>query len=414
MSDGQTHREVAQMTKTTSNDDHIWTLLEPYSRWGAGPDLERAARLMGPEIRQLASGVVITGSNGKGTVTYLTAELLRRDGLRVGRYVSPHLWSITERVSIDGTSVSRAELAHALQRVLDESDPSDLQAASQFELLTAAAVRLFHSHAVDTVVWEAGLGGRFDPTRLVPKHAAALTSVALEHTTILGSTPIEIALEKSAIANTYGTTHSVPLVVGPLAPEVIKRLSEQQPLIYPADISVKTALGGAHQIDNARIAASLATLVSNQKRTHVDVSELVIPCRTECVRPRSLDTPAVWVDVAHHQSAIRALVPWLSSLPKPLSIIFGSSQDRDPGGMIAYLPSDATVIISEAPYKPARVEDIITPRTVVPCPQLNEALDYASAITSPQGTIVVLGGLYLAAAAAALLRGQRIDAMRWR
>jgi folylpolyglutamate synthase/dihydropteroate synthase len=413
MSDGANPLEVAEMPKTNLNDERIWKLLAPLSRWGNGPDLDRTTRLMGAQLGELPKGLVITGSNGKGTVTYLTSALLQRDGLRVGRYVSPHLWSITERISINNTAVSADVFADALECVIQENDERDIQAASRFEVLTGAAVRLFSAQNVDTIVWEAGLGGRLDPTRLVPKYAAALTNVSLEHTAILGSTALEIALEKAEIARMVDSDDYVPLVIGALAQDLVDTLESRQPIVSPPKIPVKLSLGGPHQKSNAQIATCLAEIVSQRQRRQVDFSDVNVPCRTECIRPGKYGQPALWVDVAHHESSIVALLPWLQQLPRPLSIIFGVSNDRDSKPMLNALPAHANVILSEAPYKATPVGQIDTELMVNRCPNLDDAIRLANRTSAPVGSIVVLGGLYLAAAAAAIIRGHKIQRLRW-
>ena len=401
------------MPQRKPKDDTIWQLLSRFSRWGSGPDLERAKRLMGHDINKLPRGIVVTGSNGKGTVTYTAAALLKRAGLRVGRYVSPHLFSITERVAIDGTPITADALSTALLRVLHESEPDDLALASRFEVLTAAAVRLFAAQQVDTIVWEAGLGGRFDPTRLVPKHTAVLSSVSLEHTAILGKTLHTIAQEKAAIAKDLERPEYAPLILGQLPPEIIHDIQAQQPVLQPKPIPVRNAHLGHHQRTNARLAATATAVVTGDDIPFVDMADIQIPCRGECIRKATLGTPALWVDVAHHESALNAMRPWLEALPKPLTLIFGISNDRDPTPMLEALPEQASLIISEAPYKAMPVDKIDTRRPVERRACLDDAIARATVLSAPNGSIVVLGGLYLAASVAMLFRTQSIDGLRW-
>ena len=133
--------------------------------------LDRMRRLLtalGSPQEQFAS-IHVVGTNGKSSTVRMTAAILRRHGLRVGSYLSPHLVSFAERVRIDDADVSGAEFAAAIQRAaaaaekVDRTAPSD-DHVTQFELLTAAALDCFARAGVDVAVVEAGLGGRFDAT----------------------------------------------------------------------------------------------------------------------------------------------------------------------------------------------------------------------------------------------------------
>jgi dihydrofolate synthase / folylpolyglutamate synthase len=135
----------------------------------------------------------VVGTNGKSTATRTIAELLRAEGLRAGAYTSPHVSGWHERLDCDPASF---ELAVA--RVRGSSEPLG---ATQFEVLTAAALAEFAEVGVDVAVVEAGLGGRLDATNVVDAPVVQLTNVALEHTEVLGETPEEIAKEKLAVAH---------------------------------------------------------------------------------------------------------------------------------------------------------------------------------------------------------------------
>jgi dihydrofolate synthase/folylpolyglutamate synthase len=149
------------------------------------------ARLGDPQNAYPAIHVV--GTNGKSTATRTIAELLRREGLRVGAYTSPHVAGWHERLDCDEASFERAvaRVRHAAEEL----------GATQFEVLTAAALLDFAEQGVDVAVVEAGLGGRLDATNVVDAEVVLLTNVALEHTEALGETLEEIAQEKLAVAH---------------------------------------------------------------------------------------------------------------------------------------------------------------------------------------------------------------------
>lgn len=123
---------------------------------------------------------------------------MHAQGLRVGLYVSPHLIKYPERIEIDGRVVSDEDFTRGIEVALDAAARAGVQ-ATEFELLTAAALWLFAREDVDWAVLECGLGGRWDATSVVDPQVAVITGVALEHTAILGDTIEKIAGEKAAI-----------------------------------------------------------------------------------------------------------------------------------------------------------------------------------------------------------------------
>jgi dihydrofolate synthase/folylpolyglutamate synthase len=152
---------------------------------------ELLARLGDPQERYPAIHVV--GTNGKSTATRTIAALLRSEGLRAGAYTSPHVSGWHERLDCDPATFERA-----VARVRGSAEPLG---ATQFEVLTAAALSEFAESGVDVAVVEAGLGGRLDATNVVDAEVVLLTNVSLEHTEVLGETVEEIAKEKLAVAH---------------------------------------------------------------------------------------------------------------------------------------------------------------------------------------------------------------------
>jgi dihydrofolate synthase/folylpolyglutamate synthase len=166
--------------------------LESLSPWPEEFGLERMRRLLrdlGEPQRRYPS-IHVVGTKGKSTATRTIAELLRAEGLRVGAYTSPHVAGWQERLDTDPET-----LVGALERVRPHAD-----GATQFEVLTAAALAEFAAQRVDAAVVEAGLGGRLDATNTIDARVVHLTNVGLEHTDVLGETREAIAREKLAVA----------------------------------------------------------------------------------------------------------------------------------------------------------------------------------------------------------------------
>ncbi|MBV8064830.1 MAG: hypothetical protein JOY73_04855 [Actinobacteria bacterium] len=167
--------------------------LSPWPSDGFGLERMRAllAELGDPQRRYPAIHVV--GTNGKSTTTRLTEALLADAGLAVGAYLSPHVRGWSERIRVPG---GEADFEAAVSAV---REPAERLGATQFEIVTAAALLAFAEAAVDVAVVEAGLGGRLDATNVLDAGVVVLTNVALEHTEVLGDTRELIAAEKLAV-----------------------------------------------------------------------------------------------------------------------------------------------------------------------------------------------------------------------
>ena len=173
----------------------------PYPKFGDGPGLERVSAVARRLEIDLAAfgqnGAVIVGSNGKGSTAAMTASLLQQTGKSVGLFTSPHLFELNERFRIDSEDISDDELGHHWGRVIAATDAEGLSSkAGGFELLFLIAADWFAARGCAHTVWEAGIGGRLDPVRLIEARRLALTSLDLEHTELLGSTLDEIARDK--------------------------------------------------------------------------------------------------------------------------------------------------------------------------------------------------------------------------
>src|SRR5687768_16485719 len=170
--------------------------LEQLSPWPQEFGLGRMRTLLGalgdPQLAYPAIHVV--GTNGKSTATRTIEALLLADGLSVGATISPHVRSWGERITLDG---EEGDVAEAVRRV---RPAAERLRATQFEIVTAAALAAFAAAKVDAAVVEAGLGGRLDATNVLRTRVVLLTNVGLEHTDVLGDTVEAIAREKLAVA----------------------------------------------------------------------------------------------------------------------------------------------------------------------------------------------------------------------
>ncbi len=228
-----------------------------FMRVGLEPMADLAVRLGDPQ--KAFRAVHVAGTKGKGSVSALIEAALARAGLRVGRYGSPHVETVTERVTIEGRVVGEATLARALSLALDayEDARRARTAASEatwFDLLTAAAFLIFRDAGVEWAVVEVGLGGRLNSTNVVNGEIAVVTNIGLEHTEILGATRGAIAREK------VGILKAGAVLVTPLGPDdeagavLAARAGELGSAVVRANV------GEAVTIEEANIAVAGAVL----------------------------------------------------------------------------------------------------------------------------------------------------------
>ncbi len=168
--------------------------LSPWPTGGFGLARMRALLSELGDPQKAFPAIHIVGTNGKSTAAVTIEQLLLAEGLSVGTTISPHVASWTERIRLDGQEIDfEAAIEHVREAALRTQ-------ATQFEIVTAAALCSFANANVDVAVVEAGLGGRLDATNVLQPRVVLLTNVGLEHTDVLGSTLEEIAQEKLAVA----------------------------------------------------------------------------------------------------------------------------------------------------------------------------------------------------------------------
>ena len=287
------------------------------------PTTERISRLcaaMG-DPQHVAPVIHVTGTNGKGSTVQMISRLLMASGLTVGTYTSPHLERINERIQRNGEPISDEEFAEQIAAIAQLEAITGVR-PSFFEAITAAAFRWFADVAVDVMVIEVGLLGRWDATNVVDATVAVITNIGLDHTEFAGPTLADIAREKAGIITEHGA-----VVVGETDQHLIKVFSQEphaSMLVRDEDFAVvddTLAVGGrlldlrtpttvysdvylpvhgAHQADNASAALCAvetffaAPLADEVVREGLGAVEL--PGRFEVVGVQ----PLVIVDGAHN------------------------------------------------------------------------------------------------------------------
>ena len=388
--------------------------------------LDRMHRLMtvlGLPQRRFAS-IHVVGSNGKSSTVRFCAAILERHGLRTGSYTSPHLRSFRERIEAGEEPVSEADFASAVTRAAQAAELVNRTAepddhVTQFEALTAAAYHELARRGVEVAVIEAGLGGRFDATNVIPSKVQVLTSVSLEHTRWLGPTLTDIAREKLAVVHDHAT-----LVVGDLAPDVLavaeELAAEQHARLVTAALPGAPARPGASaashplraaggfQQGNFALAVAAAEAFVGQPLDDGAVreaaSQTVVPGRLEQVS----DRPLVLYDGAHNPSGAEALA---ASLPevvgerRPRVAVIGVLEDKDAAGMLGTLLAHFDRVVFTRPLNPRS----LSPATLVSLAEklggppaetvsgARAAVARARELAGPDGAVLATGSIYLIA-----------------
>ena len=402
------------------------------------PDLDRIVdllHLLGDPQRAYPC-IHITGTNGKTTTARMADALLRATGLRTGRYTSPHLESVNERISIDGEPLDPEGFAAAYDEVapyaamVDERHPDRV---TFFELLTAMAFAAFADAPVDAAVVEVGLGGRWDATNVVAAPVSVVTPIGLDHRAILGDTIEEIAAEKAGIIHegTVLVTAQQPVE----AAEVLLRRAVEVGATVAREgidfgvVSRSVAVGGqlvtiqglgrtysdvllplhgAHQAGNAACAlAAVEALLGAGSRE--PLSEEIVreafaavesPGRLEVVRRG----PTVLLDAAHNPAGAAALVTALQEAFhfQRLVGVVAVLADKDVRGILEALePVLAEVVVSAnsspralpADQLAALAVEVFGPDRVEVAPGLEQALDDGIRLAEEDPTLVGDSGL---------------------
>jgi dihydrofolate synthase / folylpolyglutamate synthase len=388
--------------------------------------LDRMRRLMtalGHPERQFAS-IHVVGTNGKSSTTRMIAAILSHHGLRTGIYVSPHLVSFWERIRVDDADLEPADFAAAVARaaraaeLVDRSLDGD-DRVTQFEALTAAAYSELARQEVEVAVIEAGLGGRYDATSVIPSQVQVLTSVGLEHTRWLGPTITDIAREKLAVVQEGGT-----LVLGAgldadavAVAEALARERGARIVRAGVDPGVPVGAPGTFQRRNfalARAAAQAYLGALDPDAVAAAAAEVRVPGRLQSIG----EAPLTLLDGAHNPEAMSALtesLPEIVSGHDRLVAVVSILDDKDAAGMLAaLLPAcDAIVLTSSQNPRslpPPTLQSLARqlggpPAVVVRDPRA--ALVRARELAGPGGVVLATGSLYLVADLLAPDRGER-------
>ncbi len=364
-----------------------------------------------PHVR--LRSVLVVGTNGKGSTVAMLDAVLSAHGLRVGRFTSPHLVSVSERITIGGTPIAD----DALARLLDTVDRFD--DLTFFETLTAVALLAFTEAEVDIAVLEAGMGGRWDATRTAASEIAGLTNVGTDHARWLGATREAIARDKGAALAAAAVGVIGPGVdpgirphlaaaeaVGASALVALEIVDDSRCIAsWPgARVELTVPLAGSHQRDNLHLALALARAASEHGwlaldpgRVRIGLTRVAWPGRLSWHR---IDGRRVLLDGAHNLEAVAALAATLEVVSLRPHLVFSCLDDKPVEAMARLLaPVVASVTLcvldDERAMPLERLQAAFPEARTVPDPRL--ALARTPDPVLAAGSLRLVGTLLMAA-----------------
>jgi dihydrofolate synthase/folylpolyglutamate synthase len=401
--------------------------------------------------------IQLTGTNGKTSTARMIETLIVAIGLRVGRFTSPHLESMTERISLDGEPMSEEAFVTAFNDVAPYTHLVDAEhdhPLSFFETIVAMAYAAFADAPVDAAVVEVGMGGTWDATNVMDAKVAVLTPIAVDHAKYLGETPAVIALEKVGIIKPGTTVVSavqsaeVDLVIRERCTEVGATLAREGlefgvtsrvPAVGGQMIGLQGLRGsyedvflplyGAHQAQNAALAlAAVEAFLGGEDALDADLvreafAEVTSPGRLEIIRR----SPTIVLDAAHNPHGATAVVAALEDSFRfsPLIGVVAVMADKDYEGLLSeFEPVLAHVVCTQnstARSMPASelaevARGIFGQDRVSEATSLADALDQAAALAEAGGAfgdaigsggVLVTGSVVTVGEARTMLRSRR-------
>ncbi|UYQ62121.1 bifunctional tetrahydrofolate synthase/dihydrofolate synthase [Streptomyces peucetius] len=430
------------------------------TRWGETklePSVARIEALMDVlgEPQRAYPSIHITGTNGKTSTARMIEALLSAFDLRTGRYTSPHVQSVTERISLDGAPIGAERFIETYRDIkpyVEMVDASQDYRLSFFEVLTGMAYAAFADAPVDVAVVEVGMGGSWDATNVIDGSVAVVTPIDLDHTDRLGSTPAEIAVEKAGIIKQGAT---VVLAQQPVdaAQVMLKKAVELDATVAREGMefgvaSREVAVGGqlltlrglggeydqiflplygAHQAHNAAVAlaaveAFFGVGAAESRTLDVDTIRTAFaavssPGRLEVVRR----SPTVVLDAAHNPAGARAAAAAVTEsfgFSRLIGVV-GASGDKDVRGFLeAFEPIFAEIVVTQnsshramdADELAAVAVEVFGDERVVVEPRLDDALEAAITLAEEEsefaGAGVLVTGSVITVGEARLLLGK--------
>ncbi len=389
--------------------------------------------------------ILVAGTNGKGSTAALLESILRSAGYRTGRYTSPHLIRLEERMMVAGELISAEELASIVETVQGATARLRKQEVlltepTFFEVTTACAFEFFRRREVEVAIFEVGMGGRWDATNIVPASITVITRVGLDHERYLGDTLVAIASEKAATIKP-----GCPVVAGFLGQEVLEVVRAEadrqgSPLFETereTKVEAETVDGkqkvrlatpvavygelllpllGMHQVENLVVAVRTAEVTSGVGLTVSEeaVRSGVAATRWEARLEKVIGRPTLLIDSAHNPLGASALARYLASQPRQRRVLlFALMDDKSiPGILEPLLPHVRVMVATRPPNRRAKdphslvvwaAESGLPAESIEPA---ERALSRARELAGEEGEVIVAGSTFLAGEVKRILEGE--------
>lgn len=406
--------------------DEIMEQLHSRPRYSRKKDLDRITNLMAAlgNVQNELRFVHVAGTNGKGSVSALTAAALQQAGYRVGLFTSPFLKEFEERIRMNGQLIPKEDLCRLAEQVFAvqqrlEDEGGD--AANEFEITTAIGMLWFYEQKCDYVVLEVGLGGRLDATNVIaPQACCCITSIGLDHTLQLGNTIEQVAGEKAGIIKA-GSKVVTPYNQDPSALRVLEdkcrevgaelvvtkapsdiALNPEETFYRYGNLPVSIPLAGRHQVANSTVAFELCRCLGLEDETILaGFAKVFWPGRLQVLSK----SPWMVLDCAHNPPGIAALEDALDTLypGKPLTVMMAMMQDKDYAPCVHVIAGKASHFVATTLDMPRALgaEELANTAAEI-CKDVTAETDLMAALTlarekTPEnGLILICGSVYLA------------------
>ena len=394
--------------------------------------IERLLEALGRPQDRLPPVVHVAGTNGKGSTIAFLRAMAEAAGLRAHVFTSPHLVRFAERIRLAGTLIADAALAEVLERVEHANAGLPI---TFFEITATAALLAFAETPAELCLLEVGLGGRFDATNVIARPALSLIApVDLDHREFLGDTLEAVAGEKAGIIKAgrpaiVGRQQEGPLAIIEAeaarlgAPATVMGRDfdawlERGGLVFQDDEGLldlpSPALPGAHQADNAGLAAAAARALGIKDEAIADgVARAVWPARFQRLTRGPLAALAqargadLWLDGGHNPHAAAALGRALAALQardgRPTTVIAGLLANKDAAGFFGALSEAGPRVLTVAFSAPAAADPVALAKAATAAGldahahgSLDDALAAALGAEGPPPRVLIAGSLYLA------------------
>lgn len=404
--------------------------ISSFETFGKAPGLHRIEKLLNAlgNPQDSLSVIHIAGTNGKGSVSTYISNILQSAKLKTGLFISPYIINFRERFQINGEMISVAELENYINRIKPVIDSlSKEYIPTQFDLITAVAFLYFKENACDAVVLETGLGGLYDSTNIIKNPlCSVITSISMDHTSVLGDTIEKIAMQKAGIlkqncnAVLYPIQHTdsqsvikqeasrlnCRLTTPDLQQLKAEDLGMQGSRVSYNDYEFSLQLCGNFQPYNAITAieaVKISGLCVSREAIISGLENTVFPARCEVISKN----PPILLDGAHNPDSMQLLAEFINKhLPRPITAVMGMMADKDITSALAKIAPCFNEIFCVQPKNPRAVSADELAKLgakytkCTPCNSLNLAISSAKL---KGGSVVICGSLYLASEAKKIL-----------